>query len=60
GDKLEIKLIEVTRDGKFRLSRKALLPRPDGMPHEEHDSRPRQDNSHQGKRPDNRYSKPRR
>jgi len=60
GDKLEIKLIEVTRDGKFRLSRKALLPRPDGMPHEEHDSRPRNDSSHQGKRPDNRFSKPRR
>lgn len=60
GDKLEIKLIEVTRDGKYRLSRKALLPRPDGMPQEEHDSRPRHhDSSHQGKRPDNRYSKPR-
>lgn len=31
GDEIEIKLLEITRDGKFRLSRKALLPRPDNM-----------------------------
>jgi polyribonucleotide nucleotidyltransferase len=30
GDEIEVKLLEVTRDGKFRLSRKALLPKPDG------------------------------
>jgi polyribonucleotide nucleotidyltransferase len=42
GDKFEIKLLEVTPDGKFRLSRKALLPRPEGMPEEEdtYQSRP--------------------
>ncbi len=30
GDKIEVKLLEVTRDGKYRLSRKALLPKPEG------------------------------
>jgi polyribonucleotide nucleotidyltransferase len=30
GDEIEVKLLEITRDGKFRLSRKALLPKPDG------------------------------
>jgi len=56
GDKLEIKLIEVTRDGKFRLSRKALLPRPEGMSHEENESRPPQrDYSQSPRRSDNKY-----
>ncbi len=27
GDKIDVKLIEITKDGKYRLSRKALLPR---------------------------------
>jgi polyribonucleotide nucleotidyltransferase len=35
GDVVEVKLIESTRDGKFRLSRKVLLPRPEGMSEEE-------------------------
>lgn len=35
GDMIDVKLLEVTRDGKFRLSRKALIPRPDGLPYEE-------------------------
>lgn len=30
GDEIEVKLIEVTRDGKLRLSRKALIPKPEG------------------------------
>jgi polyribonucleotide nucleotidyltransferase len=35
GDEIEVKLIEVDKKtGKFRLSRKALLPRPEGMPEE--------------------------
>lgn len=29
GDEIEVKLLEVQRDGKFRLSRKALLPKPE-------------------------------
>ena len=41
GDIVEVKLIEVQPDGKFRLSRKALIPRPEGMPEEE--ERPRRD-----------------
>jgi polyribonucleotide nucleotidyltransferase len=31
GDKVKVKLIEVRNDGKLRLSRKALLPRPEGV-----------------------------
>ncbi|MBE2189641.1 MAG: polyribonucleotide nucleotidyltransferase [Desulfobulbaceae bacterium] len=30
GDKIDVKLLEITRDGKFRLSRKALLTPPEG------------------------------
>jgi polyribonucleotide nucleotidyltransferase len=48
GDIVEVKLIEVQHDGKFRLSRKALLPRPEGMPEEE--ERPRRERPH-GDRP---------
>ncbi len=50
GDKIEVKLLEVTPDGKFRLSRKALLPRPEGMPEEEDDYKRR--DSSRGRRPD--------
>jgi polyribonucleotide nucleotidyltransferase len=31
GDEFEVKLIEVQRDGKYRLSRKAMLPKPEGF-----------------------------
>jgi len=31
GDKIEVKLLEISKDGKYRLSRKALLPVPEGM-----------------------------
>ncbi len=41
GDYVDVKLIEIQSDGKFRLSRKALLPRPEGMPEEE--ERPRRE-----------------
>jgi polyribonucleotide nucleotidyltransferase len=30
GDELEVKIIEVDRDGRVRLSRKQLLPKPEG------------------------------
>ena len=30
GDKVQVKVVEVARDGKVRLSRKALLPKPEG------------------------------
>jgi polyribonucleotide nucleotidyltransferase len=39
GQKFEVKLIELTRDGKYRMSRKALLPRPEGMKTESHEER---------------------
>jgi polyribonucleotide nucleotidyltransferase len=42
GDRIEVKLLEVTRDGKFRLSRKALLPKPEN--YVESESRPRSNN----------------
>ena len=32
GDELRVKVIEVSDDGKIRISRKALMPRPEGMP----------------------------
>jgi polyribonucleotide nucleotidyltransferase len=51
GDKIEVKLLEITPDGKFRLSRKALIPRPEGMPEEEDDYK-RRDSSSRGRRPD--------
>ncbi len=35
GDKVEVKLLEIQNDGKFRLSRKALLPLPEGFEPEE-------------------------
>jgi len=41
GEKIEVKLLEITPDGKFRLSRKALLPRPEGMPEEVDDYKSR-------------------
>ncbi|HRU05574.1 MAG TPA: polyribonucleotide nucleotidyltransferase [Candidatus Brocadiia bacterium] len=38
GDQVKVKLVGLEREGKFRLSRKALIERPDGMP--EPESRP--------------------
>jgi polyribonucleotide nucleotidyltransferase len=35
GQEVEVKLISIDRDGKFKLSRKALLPRPERRPHHE-------------------------
>jgi len=42
GDKVQVKVLSVDDDGKVRLSRKALLPRPEGMPEDDgrSDSRP--------------------
>ena len=45
GDMVMVKVIGVDRDGKIKLSRKALLPEPEGYvappPREERDRRPR-------------------
>lgn len=35
GERVDVKLVEVQDDGKFRLSRKALLPVPEGMEYRE-------------------------
>ncbi|MGE5479134.1 MAG: polyribonucleotide nucleotidyltransferase [Chloroflexota bacterium] len=46
GDKIEIKLLEISRDGKYRLSRKALLEKPEGYVEQERpprSDRPRDD-----------------
>ncbi|MFH2054192.1 MAG: polyribonucleotide nucleotidyltransferase [bacterium] len=43
GDTIEVKLVEVdSRTGKVRLSRKALLPKPEGMENVVQDDRPRE------------------
>jgi polyribonucleotide nucleotidyltransferase len=41
GEEVEVKLVAMERDGKFRLSRKALLPKPEG--YTEREERPRRD-----------------
>ncbi len=43
GDKIEIKLVEIGEGGKFRLSRKALLPKPEGYVEQERRPRPTND-----------------
>ena len=43
GDKVDVKLIEIQSDGKFRLSRKALLPVPEGVEVREERPRPPRD-----------------
>jgi len=52
GDKIEVKLLEITPDGKFRLSRKALLEKPANYTEETHGDRPprRFDDNHGGGR----------
>jgi polyribonucleotide nucleotidyltransferase len=56
GDQVEVKLVEVDpKTGKFRLSVKALLPRPEGMP--EPSERPRRED--RGDRGDRRDRGPR-
>ena len=48
GERIEVKLMEVTPDGKFKLSRKILLPRPQHTPNQEHSNNDRghQDRGH--------------
>lgn len=51
GDEIEVKLLEVTRDGKFRLSRKALLPKPEGYKEPEKKPKRNFQKGPRGKRP---------
>jgi polyribonucleotide nucleotidyltransferase len=50
GDIVKVKVLEVNGDGKIRLSRKALLEKPEGYVEPEHSDRPRGDreSSHSG------------
>jgi polyribonucleotide nucleotidyltransferase len=53
GEKIQVKLIEVTRDGKFRLSRKILLPKPvESAEHHEYKPHPNPNPKHIERRDD--------
>jgi polyribonucleotide nucleotidyltransferase len=56
GEMVKVKVIRLDRDGKIGLSRKALIPRPEGMPEE----KPRQNDRRPPRRDGNRSSGPRR
>ena len=67
GDEVEVKLLDIDRDNKLRLSRKALLPKPEGYverpERENRESRPPRrdgDNDRRGDRRDNRDNRDRR
>jgi polyribonucleotide nucleotidyltransferase len=52
GDELDVKVLDVDRQGKIRLSRRVLLPVPEGMTLREPDARPnRSDRSDRDRRP---------
>ena len=65
GDRVKVKLIDRDERGRLRLSMKALLPRPEGMPEPEADSgngrgeRPRREGGEGGDRGE-RSGRPRR
>ncbi|MCC6244466.1 MAG: polyribonucleotide nucleotidyltransferase [Gemmatimonadaceae bacterium] len=50
GDRVTVKLVDRDERGRLRLSMKALLPRPEGMPEETPSERPRRDDSDRGDR----------
>jgi polyribonucleotide nucleotidyltransferase len=51
GDEVEVKVLEVSRDGKIRLSRRALLPLPEGPAGEEAKRRMEAAHSGEGREP---------
>ena len=53
GDDIEVKLLDIDRDGKLKLSRKVLLPKPEGYVERERSDRrpPRRDNRRDNNRP---------
>ena len=57
GDSIKVKLLDIDKTGKYKLSRKVLLPKPEGMPDQpEHSDRPRReggDDRGRGPRRDN-------
>lgn len=54
GQQIEVKLLEIQPDGKFRLSRKALLEKPEGYVERRFD-RPRDDRPRDDRRDDRRH-----
>ncbi len=56
GDEVEVKVLEVSRDGKIRLSRRALLPLPEGPAGEE--AKRRMESAHSGDSGGGRDSRP--
>jgi polyribonucleotide nucleotidyltransferase len=50
GDRVTVKLIDRDERGRLRLSMKALLPRPEGMPEESASERPRREDGDGGGR----------
>lgn len=52
GDEVEVKLLDIDRDGKLKLSRKVLLPKPEGYVERERTDRrpPRRDGGRDGGR----------
>lgn len=57
GDEVEVKLLDMDRDGKMKLSRRVLLPKPEGYverPERSNDDRPRRDDNRGGDRRDHR------
>ncbi len=50
GDVIEVKVLSVERDGKIRLSRKALLPVPEGYEERKEERKPRGDRGDRGGR----------
>ncbi len=60
GDDVEVKLLDIDRDGKLKLSRKVLLPKPEGYVERERSDRrpPRRDNRDGRDRRDNGRPRP--
>ena len=58
GEEVQVKLVEVDRQGKCRLSRKVLLPKPEGFV--ERPPRERNDRDRNNRGRDSRDRKPRR
>lgn len=55
GDEVEVKLLDIDRDNKLKLSRKALLPKPEGyVERPERERGPRREGGDRGDRRDNR------
>ena len=56
GDKIQVKLLEIDpKTGKFKLSRRALIEKPEGYVEREHERRPRPERGERRPRPEARH-----